>query len=71
MSGLESCPHCGVPLSPNGTSTLAALTHQIDRIHDIAGHHVTCEEQQRIEDLTREVQHLRETVARLRGAGIH
>lgn len=79
-SGTESCPHCGLPLastgrdSTAGTDTVRALTREVEKLHGIARDQVGAEtlrasqDRQHIEELTREVRYLRETVARLRGA---
>lgn len=54
-----SCPHCGFPLARPRDAAAADVESQRRRADD----------ERRVAELTREVQHLRATVARLRGTG--
>jgi hypothetical protein len=67
MGAPEPCPHCGAVGAgvPERLGPLDALYHEVARIRAIAERQET--EQETIAGLTREVQMLRETVARLRG----
>lgn len=67
MGEPEPCPRCGAVGvgAPERIGPLDALYHEVARIREIAERQET--EQEIIADLTREVQMLRETVARLRG----
>jgi hypothetical protein len=67
MGAPEPCPRCGAAGAgaPRRIGPLDALYHEVARIRAIAERQET--EQETIASLTREVQMLRETVARLRG----
>jgi hypothetical protein len=70
MSGTRPCPHCGTVQAHHDTGTLGSLTREVERLRGVAHTRFTMEaleDKQRIDDLTREVRYLRETVARLRG----
>lgn len=73
-SGTGSCPHCGLPLASTGGDSVRALTREVEKLRGIARDQLGADalragqDRQRIEELTREVHYLRETVARLRGA---
>jgi hypothetical protein len=68
------CPHCGSPVpgapepAPADTG-LEPLYREVRRIREIAENRTADEDARRIADLTRQVQELRATVARLRGPG--
>lgn len=82
MSEANSCPYCGCPQSEeasvsgvadrssSGASARAmdALCREVQRIREIAENRTALADTRRIEELTAEVQHLRATVARLRGS---
>jgi hypothetical protein len=66
MGAPEPCPRCGaVGIGERHRQPLDALYHEVARIRAIAERQET--ERETIAALTREVQMLRETVARLRG----
>jgi hypothetical protein len=67
MGAPEPCPRCGAAGAgvPARIGPLDALYHEVARIREIAERQEA--EQETIAGLTREVQMLRETVARLRG----
>jgi hypothetical protein len=77
VSDTPHCPHCGSPartVLPGGTAELAAhgdhgldpLYREVRRIREIAESRDAA--RGRVAELTREVQELRVTVARLRGS---
>ena len=67
MSEGSSCPHCGLPLAESGRAhALDAVYGEVRRIREIAEDHAAGAAQERVAALTREVQELRATVARLR-----
>jgi hypothetical protein len=68
MGASESCPHCGAVPQGAAEQPLAALYQEVARIREIAEQQHGSE-QEIIASLSREVQMLRETVARLRGTG--
>ena len=67
MGAPEPCPRCGAVGAggPERRMPLEALYHEVARIREIAERQAA--ERETIAGLTREVQMLRETVARLRG----
>jgi hypothetical protein len=67
MGASESCPHCGAVRGNAVDQPLAALYQEVARIREIAEQRQQENAQETIASLTREVQMLRETVARLRG----
>ena len=66
MGAAEPCPHCGAVGRNAVEQPLAALYQEVARIREIAERQHGGE-QEIIASLSREVQMLRETVARLRG----
>jgi hypothetical protein len=74
VSETVRCPHCGSPV-PGATepgpaaSGLEPLYREVRRIREIAESRTPDDDARRIADLTRQVQELRATVARLRGPG--
>ncbi len=78
MSETGCCPYCGLPLGgatgPDPESGadggLGPLYHEVRRIREIAEARTSDDAARRIADLTRQVQELRATVARLRGPGV-
>ena len=77
------CPYCGsvpgwagtdatrAPARPDEAGLgLGPLYHEMRRIREIAEAHAPDEDARRIAELTRQVQDLRATVARLRGSGV-
>ena len=77
MSQTPRCPHCGSPVrsgtGPGDTGDtrergLDSLYHEVRRIREIAESREAADGRRRIAELTREVQELRATVARLRGS---
>lgn len=68
------CPHCGAsPLESNGHAdssdhAVASLSREVQKLHDVAVTRADRADQERIDELSREVRQLRETIARLRGA---
>jgi hypothetical protein len=68
MGAPEPCPHCGAVPRGAAEQPLPALYQEVARIREIAEQQHG-NEQEIIAGLTREVQMLRETVARLRGTG--
>lgn len=69
MGAPEPCPHCGAVRDgePERRGPLDALWAEVARIREIAERQESEQETETIAALTREVQMLRETVARLRG----
>lgn len=79
MSEASPCPYCGCPQPdeatpvreqrPSGAYARAmdALCREVERIREIAETREVNADTRRVEELTLEVNHLRETVARLRG----
>jgi len=68
MTEGSSCPHCGVPLAESGAAhALESLYGEVHRIRELAERRGTGDADERVAALTREVQELRATVARLRG----
>ena len=82
MSETARCPHCGAAVpggsAPSGAGThagmgergLGSLYQELRRIREIAEARDAGEGSRRVAELTREVQELRATVARLRGAAM-
>lgn len=74
MNPTQVCPRCGArPAARDGhpdaaDRALSRIDEEARRLHERALTPAAWSEEQRIEELTREVQELRETVARLRGA---
>jgi hypothetical protein len=74
VSETVRCPHCGSPM-PGATepgpaaSGLEPLYREVRRIRELAESRAADDDARRIADLTRQVQELRATVARLRGPG--
>lgn len=69
MSEGSSCPHCGFPLAESGGSdAMASVYGEVRRIRELAEQRATSAAEERVAALTSEVQELRATVARLRGA---
>lgn len=69
MSQGSSCPHCGFPLAESGRAhALNAVYGEVRRIREIAEERAAGAAEERVAALTREVQELRATVARLRGS---
>jgi hypothetical protein len=66
------CPYCGRQPGETGAG-FDSLTSEIQRIRELVEAGQARADKQRIEDLSREVRQLRETVARLRGsaASVH
>jgi hypothetical protein len=82
VSETARCPHCGAGVpdggAPGGAAAhpgtgergLGSLYHEIRRIREIAEARDAGEGSRRVADLTREVEELRATVARLRGTAM-
>jgi hypothetical protein len=74
MRDLPCCPHCGSPAFVPGqqlASPLDSLYEEVRRIREIAeARRDDTQAQVRVEELTREVNELRATVARLRGSAL-
>ena len=82
MSETARCPHCGAAVPdgsvPSGAAAqagtgerdLGSLYQEVRRIREIAEARDAGEGSRRVAELTREVQELRATVARLRGAAM-
>jgi hypothetical protein len=81
VSETARCPHCGAAVpdgAPGGVAAhpgtgergLGSLYHEIRRIREIAEARDAGEGSHRVADLTREVEELRATVARLRGTAM-
>ena len=74
MSETGRCPHCGSPV-PGATEPgpadrgLEPLYREVRRIRELAESDVAQRQAARIADLTRQVQELRATIARLRAPG--
>lgn len=82
MSETACCPYCGSPgrpaTGPAGSCTrehagagergLDSLYQEVRRIREIAEDRSSDDDKRRVAELTREVQELRATVARLRGS---
>jgi hypothetical protein len=74
VSETGRCPHCGSPM-PAATEPgppdrgLEPLYREVRRIRELAESRTPDDDARRIADLTRQVQELRATVARLRGPG--
>jgi hypothetical protein len=74
VSETGRCPHCGSPV-PGATEPgpadrgLEPLYREVRRIRELAESRTADDDARRIADLTRQVQELRATVARLRGPG--
>jgi hypothetical protein len=74
VSETGRCPHCGARVSGAAEpgpakSDLEPLYREVRRIRELAEGRTADEDARRIADLTRQVQELRATVARLRGPG--
>ena len=67
MSEAGPCPHCGS--DGRGESGIEGLYREVRRIRELAESDVAQKQAARIADLTRQVQELRATVARLRAPG--
>jgi len=78
MTDLPRCPHCGSPAFGSGqppagesASPLDSLYQEVRRIREIAEtRQDEAAARLRIDELTREVNELRATVARLRGSAL-
>jgi len=81
VSETARCPHCGAAVpdgAPSGAGAhagtgergLGSLYQELRRIREIAEARDAGEGSRRVAELTREVQELRATVARLRGAAM-
>lgn len=81
MSETASCPYCGAAVPDGGASggaahpgtgerDLGSLYQEIRRIREIAEARDAGEGGRRVAELTREVEELRATVARLRGTAM-
>lgn len=66
MTETTRCPYCGCPRE----SPLDSLYREVARIREIAERSAAGDEGARIAELTREVDELRATVARLRGSAV-
>jgi hypothetical protein len=66
VSDTGHCPYCGSPVGRG----LDPLYQEVRRIREIAEARATDDDARRIAELTRQVQELRATVARLRGPGV-
>ena len=66
MSETGRCPNCGSPVGHG----LEPLYQEVRRIREIAEARAADDDASRIAELTRQVQELRATVARLRGPGV-
>ena len=66
MSETGRCPHCGSPVGRG----LEPLYQEVRGIREIAEARAADDDASRIAELTRQVQELRATVARLRGPGV-
>lgn len=67
MSETGRCPYCGS--TGRGESGIEGLYREVRRIRELAESDVAEGQAARIADLTRQVQELRATVARLRASG--
>jgi hypothetical protein len=67
VSEAGPCPHCGS--DGRGESGIEGLYREVRRIRELAESDVAQKQAARIADLTRQVQELRATVARLRAPG--
>ena len=70
MSETASCPYCGSPARAAGERGLDPLYREVRRIREIAESREADDEKRRVAELTREVEQLRATVARLRGSAM-
>lgn len=71
MSDGSSCPHCGVPLAAHHRSeAMDAVYGEVNRLRRLAEERAGSAAEARVAELTREVQELRATVARLRGSSV-
>ena len=80
VSEMLHCPHCGSPVraavmpgdtgarTGPGDGGLDPLYREVRRIREIAESDSAADEGRRVAELTRELQELRATVARLRGS---
>jgi hypothetical protein len=75
VSETACCPYCGSPGRPGGREHAGAgergldsLYQEVRRIREIAEDRSSDDDKRRVAELTREVQELQATVARLRGA---
>ena len=59
------CPQCGRPATARGA--VNSLAREVERLRELAETRSADADRRRIEELSREVWQLRETVARLRG----
>jgi hypothetical protein len=66
VSDTGRCPYCGSPVGRG----LEPLYQEVRRIREIAEARAADDDARRIAELTRQVQELRATVARLRGPGV-
>lgn len=71
MSEASACPHCGVPLAAHHRSeAMDAVYGEVRRLRQVAEDRAGSAAEARVAELTREVQELRATVARLRGGSV-
>jgi hypothetical protein len=71
VSETGPCPYCGaVPGAAGADTALGPLYREVRRIREIAEAQAADDDARRIAELTRQVQELRATVARLRGPGV-
>jgi hypothetical protein len=68
VSETARCPYCGAAAGP-GERGLDPLYREVQRIRELAESRAVGDER-RVAELTREVQELRATVARLRGSAM-